>query len=77
MRRAVPGTPQHLSNQRCQGCGRRATFRIYMPSAVFEFRCDSCARRRVQDFYDRHGLMLNVHPLRAEGAVGGGVGGFL
>lgn len=62
---------------RCEGCGKAGTFRILVPDKGFEYRCDTCTKRKMDDVYRRFGLVLNVHPLKEEGAAGGGVGGWL
>lgn len=63
--------------RKCQACGARAGFRLYFPDGTWQFFCDTHARRKMQDVWDRFHLALNCHPLREEGAVGGGVGGWL
>ena len=50
----------------CEGCGKRASFRLFVPDKGWDYRCDLCTRRKMQDVFDRFGLVLNCHPLRSE-----------
>ena len=50
----------------CEGCGKRSSFRLLIPDKGYEYRCDRCTQRKMQDVYDRFGKALNVTPLRRE-----------